>query len=285
MQEESSFDAAAAKAAHEKALERWKAQAAKAKTENKPAPRRPTDPLATRERRGGLGGLFNGKIAPLIPFAVRGILWYQGEANSTPSKAGYYRHQLPLLVADWRSRWGSELPFAWVQLPNFGGPGRDWPTVREAMLLSLKTPKTGMAITIDVGEEQDIHPKNKQEVGRRLALWALATVYGRTGIAASGPLLASHEIRGNEIMVSFQHTHGGLHSDGDLKGFTIAGKDRQWTPAQARIAGDRVIVSSPQVAEPVAVRYAWSNYPTCNLKNGAGLPASPFRTDDWPLTE
>ena len=273
-------DPALARAAHEKALERWRGLAEKARAEGKPAPRRPKDPVATRARQGGLGGLFNGKIAPLIPFAVRGVLWYQGEANSDPSKAVYYQYQLPLLIADWRARWGSDLPFAWVQLPNFGGPGRDWPVVREAMLKTLKTPKTGMAITIDIGEEKDIHPKNKQDVGKRLALWALADVYGRKDVVGSGPLPAGSEIKGREIVVSFRHA-AGLKSAGDVEGFTIAGEDRQWKQARARIDGERVVVSSPDVEKPAAVRYGWSNFPRCTLMNGAGLPASPFRTDDW----
>lgn len=282
VKEETAFDEAKAKADYEKALERWKTQVEKAKAENRQPPRRPTDPLATRSRRGGPGGLFNGKIAPLIPYAIRGVLWYQGEANSVPSKASYYQYQLPLLVTDWRQRWGSELPFAWAQLPNFGGPGRDWPTVREAMLKTLKLPKTGMGINIDIGEEKDIHPKNKQDVGKRLAMWALATVYQRPNVASSGPLPAAHEFRGREAIVTFKHIDGGLKADGELQGFQLAAKDQQWKPASARIDRDKVIVTSPDVEQPVALRYAWSNFPTCNLKNGAGLPATPFRTDDWP---
>ena len=229
-----------------------------------------------------VGGLFNGKIAPLVPYAVRGILWYQGEANSTPAKAPFYAAQLTVLITDWRARWGEELPFAWVQLPNFGGPGRDWPTVREAMLQTLALPRTGMAITLDIGEEKDIHPKNKQEVGRRLALWALGSVYGRKVEATSGPLPAGHEVRGGDIVLRFTHANGGLVAKGGtLAGFVVAGEDRQWKSAQARIEGDRVIVSSAEVPRPVAARYAWENFPACNLYNGAGLPASPFRTDTW----
>src|SRR6185436_18676384 len=158
-----------------------------------------------RARKANVGGLFNGKIAPLIPYKIRGALWYQGEANSTPAKAPYYLYQLPLLINDWRSRWGDEFPFAWVQLPNFRGAGRDWPTVREAMLKTLALPKTGMAITIDVGEENDIHPKNKQEVGHRLALWALGSVYGQSG-ETSGPLPAGVAASGKVLALSFKHT-------------------------------------------------------------------------------
>ncbi len=283
---ESEFDVAKAKQGYEKAVVRWKEQAAAAKAAGKAIPRRPRDPVAQRERKGGRGGLFNGKIAPLIPCAIRGAVWYQGEANSHPGKGLLYRYQLPLLVTDWRARWGEEFPFAWVQLPNFGREGEDWMLVREAMLKTLRLPKTGMAITIDIGETKDIHPKNKQDVGKRLALWALGTVYGQKVPATSGPLPAGHDLRGSEIAVSFAHCDGGLQAKGgELKGFDIAGEDRRWKPARAKIEGDKVIVSCAEVPRPVAVRYAWATDPECNLYNGAGLPASPFRTDDWPAAE
>jgi hypothetical protein len=189
---------------------------------------------------------------------------------------------LALLVRDWRTRWGTELPFAWVQLPNFVGAGRDWPIVREAMLKTLALPKTGMAITIDVGEANDIHPKDKQTVGHRLAQWALGSVYAQKVAATSGPLPAGHEIRGREMILRFRHTEGGLVAQGGpLTGFVVAGADRRWSPAQARLVGNTVVISAPDVPAPVAARYAWENFPTCNLYNGAGLPASPFRTDDW----
>ena len=240
--------------------------------------------MQRRERRGGPGGLFLGKIAPLIPFAMRGVVWYQGEANSQPGKGYLYRYQLPLLVSDWRQRWGEELPFAWVQLPNYQRDGEDWMLVREAMLKTLRLPRTGMAITVDIGESKDIHPKNKQDVGRRLARWALGDVYGHKETATSGPLPAGHEVHGADIVLSFTHCDGGLQAKGgELTGFVIAGADRQWKPATARIEGDQVIVSHPDVKQPVAVRYAWETNPTCNLFNGHGLPASPFRTDDWPI--
>ena len=236
-----------------------------------------------RNRRGGPGGLFNGKIAPLIPYALGGVVWYQGEANTRGGGGDDYSHQLPLLVTDWRSRWNDELPFAWVQLPNFVRPGEGWPRVREAMLKTLSLPRTGMAIAIDIGDPKNIHPKNKQEVGHRLALWALGDVYGRKVAATSGPLPAKHEVKGADVVVSFTHTNGGLAAKGgEVKGFVIAGEDRAWKPATARIEGDKVIVSSAEVKVPVAVRYAWEDNPECNLANGAGLPASPFRTDDWP---
>ena len=267
---------------YERALAHWQQAAKKARAEHQTVPRKPRDPAATLARKADVGGLFNGKIAPLIPYAIRGAIWYQGEANSMPEKAPYYQYQLPLLITDWRARWGYDFPFAWAQLPNFRAEGRDWPTVREAMLKTLVLPKTGMGINIDIGEEANIHPKNKQEAGRRLSLWALGTVYGQKVPATSGPLPAGHEIRDGEVVLRFTHTDGGLIAKGgELKGFVMAGADKTWKPAQARIEGDKVIVFSPDIKQPVAVRYAWENFPTCNLYNGAGLPASPFRTDDW----
>ena len=176
------------KANYQRALERYRKAAAQAKADGKPAPKKPRDPAALRARKGNIGGLFNGKIEPLIPYAIRGALWYQGEANSTPEKAQYYQYQLPLLISDWRKRWGYDFPFAWAQLPNFSGAGRDWPTVREGMLKTLALPNTGMGINIDIGDSKNIHPKNKQEVGRRLSLWALGTVYEKDVAAVSGPL-------------------------------------------------------------------------------------------------
>lgn len=251
--------------------------------EPQPPAKKAAKKAAATPPRATTGGLFNGKIVPLIPFAVRGILWYQGEANTTPAKTHLYQYHLPMLIRDWRARWGSEVPFAWVQLPNFSVADRIWPPVREAMLKTLALPKTGMAIAIDVGEEKDIHPKDKQTVGHRLALWALGTVYGQKVASTSGPLPAGHEIRGGEIVLRFTHADGGLVATGGgaLTGFVVAGEDRTWVPATARIVGNTVVVSAPGVAKPVAARYAWENFPTCNLANGAGLPASPFRTDDW----
>jgi sialate O-acetylesterase len=277
-QAEANFDPAAAKAKYERDLAAWQAAAKAAQAAGKKAGKKPQDPLATKARRGNVGGLYNGKIAPLVPYAIRGVIWYQGEANTMPGKAEFYQYQLPLLVQDWRARWGQELPFAWVQLPNFKGAGRDWPTVREAMLNTLALPKTGMAITIDVGEENDIHPKNKQAVGHRLALWALGTVYGQSG-ATSGPLPAGSRRSDKGLELSFKHADGGLVAkSGELRGFEIAGADGAWKPAQAAIVGDKVLVSSREVSAPTQARYAWTNFPDCNLFNGAGLPASPFRT-------
>ncbi len=275
------FDVAKAQAQYEKALARWKARAAQAKAAGQPIPRRPRNAADRHQQRGGPGGLFNGKLAPLVPYAIRGAIWYQGEANSQPGKGHLYQYQLPLLVKDWRVRWGEDFPFAWVQLPNFERPGEGWMLVREGMLKTLRLPHTGMAITTDIGDPKDIHPKNKQDVGRRLAFWALGDVYQKKDIATSGPLPTKHEIQGNKVIISFAHSDGGLKAKGGkLKGFVIAGADNQWKQAEAKIEGDTVIVSHPEVTKPIAVRYAWEANPKCNLYNGAGLPASPFRTDD-----
>ncbi|MCP5556163.1 MAG: sialate O-acetylesterase [Verrucomicrobiaceae bacterium] len=280
-----SFDPAQAPALHEKQLAIWKAAAEKAKASGAPfviPP--PKDPLAMYKLKGGPAGLFNGKVANLVPYTLRGMLWYQGEGNAK-SDPGLYHKQLSQLVTSWRALWNDEVPFAWVQLPNYTAPGEGWPRVRESMLKTLALPKTGMAITIDLGDAKDIHPKNKQDVGKRLALWALGTVYGKDVAAISGPLPAGSTISGNTITVSFNHTNGGLKSinGGVLTGFQIAAADQQWKTAEAKIVGESVVVSSAEVAQPVAVRYAWKDWPEYSLANGAGLPASPFRTDNWPV--
>jgi sialate O-acetylesterase len=252
-----------------------------AATKPKPSGNQGSRPAAA-EPKNPIGGLFNGKIAPLVPYSLRGFLWYQGEANTHPGKGTLYQKQLPLLVSDWRKCWKEDLPFAWVQLPNFNRPGEDWSLVREAMLKTLQLPKTGMAITVDIGDAKNIHPKNKQEVGRRLSLWALGTVYGIKVPSTSGPLPASHEIKDNTVAITFKHADGGLVAKGgELTGFLIAGEDRKWKSGLAVIDGDKVVISSNEVNKPTAVRYAWASVAICNLYNGAGLPASPFRTDAW----
>jgi hypothetical protein len=282
------FDEAQAMNRYEKQTEVWKNQVEKAKAAGKKPPQAPKKPVDPRLQPNHPANLFNGMIAPLIPYAIRGGIWYQGESNSNGQFAKLYATQLPLLIQDWRHRWGQgQFPFAWVQLPNFKKPSMDpgapsgWAVVREGMLRTLAVPHTGMAITIDVGDAANIHPKDKQTVGKRLARWARATVYGEK-IPSSGPLPAGHKINGAEIAISFTHAdHGLAAKDGELKGFAIAGADQKWVVAKARIAGDTVIVSSLEVPAPTAVRYAWADNPDCNLTNGAGLPASPFRTDDW----
>ena len=237
------------------------------------------------------GYLFDSRIVPLMPYGIRGVIWYQGEANSYTVHANLYGLQLATMITDWRKRWGYDFPFIAVQLPELGKAqvdpveesGRAF--VREGVLQSLSLPNTGMAVTLGTGEVGNNHPKNKQEAGRRLASWALATVYGKKDVAASGPLPAGHQVDGAKVIVTFTHTDGGLVvlKGGDLKGFAIAGDDQKWVWADAKIDGNTVIISSPSVPNPKAVRYAWAPNPAeANLANGAGLPASPFRTDGQP---
>jgi sialate O-acetylesterase len=229
--------------------------------------------------------LYNGMIAPLIPYAMRGVIWYQGENNARTSKGApdipqckLYRTLFPTLIADWRSKWGlGDFPFLYVQIAPFKGMP---PEIREAQLLTLpKATNTAMTVITDHGDAQDIHPAEKEPVGQRLALAARALAYGEK-IEFSGPLYDTLKIDGNRAIVSFRHTGTGLvANDGELKGFTIAGVDGKFTPAKAEISGDTVTVSSDQVSAPVAVRYGWSDVPDVNLFNKEGLPASPFRTD------
>lgn len=280
------YDPATAQAEYVKALEQWTNNVAKLKTEGKPIPPKPQLREDPRLFKNYPANLFNGMIAPIIPYAIRGAIWYQGENNTANNLARLYSVQLPLLIQDWRQRWDEgDFPFAWVQLPNFQAPAKapveinNWSVVREAMLQSLAVTNTGMAITMDVGDPKNIHPKNKQAVGHRLALWALADVYGQPG-PSSGPLPTGWQFDGGQVVVSFSHTDGGLVAHGgELKGFAITGADHHWVYAQARIQGNQVIVTSPEVKAPVAVRYDWATNPDGNLFNGAGLPASPFRTD------
>ncbi len=278
------WDETKAMAGYEKQMLAWKEKAKIAKAAGKQVPRAPKKPVDPRLDSHHPANLYNAMIAPLVPFPIRGAVWYQGESNANDLTAALYGAQLKALILDWRKQWGAEFPFAWVQLPNFNASDRNWPLVREGMLQTLSVPKTGMATTMDIGEPADIHPKNKQDVGTRLALWALGSVYGQKVASTCGPLPAGHAIKGGEVVCSFSHTEGGLTAKGcELKGFVIAGADQKWLPANAKIAGDTVVVSHPEVKAPVAVRYAWAANPECNLFNGAGLPASPFRTDTFDL--
>lgn len=230
--------------------------------------------------------LFNAMINPLIPFGIKGFLWYQGESNAW---AAYdYRKMFPLLITDWRQRWGQgDLPFLYVQLANFKEvvplPSEsEWAELREAQTLTLRTPNTAMACIIDIGEANNIHPLNKQEVGRRLALQANKLVY-KQNVIASGPQYDRFRRDDNRVRIRFTNTGSGLSTkDGkDVTGFAIAGSDRRFHWAKATIEGNEVVVYSDKVPLPEAVRYAWADNPECNLVNSAGLPAIPFRTDDW----
>jgi len=276
------FDATKATAVYEKQVAAWKIAVDKAKAAKSELPRKPYEPIAMRKFKGGPAGLYNGKVANLAPYTLRGMLWYQGEGNA--GNAGLYDKQLSQLVTSWRTLWSDEVAFAWVQLPNYrDSDSESWPRIRESMMKVLALPKTGMAITLDIGDPKDIHPKNKQDVGLRLSYWALATVYGKKVPAVSGPLPSGSKVEGASLRVSLQHAAGLKTRDGGaLRGFHIAGADKVWKNASARIEGTEVVLSSPEVAAPVAARYAWAENPDCNLVNGAGLPATSFRTDDWP---
>jgi sialate O-acetylesterase len=233
------------------------------------------------------GVLYNGMLAPVAPLALTGAIWYQGEANA--ARAFQYRKLLPAMIADWRKLFGQgDFPFYIVSLPAFGQrrdmPGDDaWAELREAQALTARTsPNSGLAVTIDTGDAGDIHPKDKKEVGERLALCALAGQYGRR-VSAIGPTFESMETLPGALKLHFKNTDGDLAVKGSKLGeFAVAGEERHWFWAEAKIDGNIIIVSSPKVPNPKAVRYAWQSNPMATLFNGAGLPAVPFRTDDWP---
>jgi sialate O-acetylesterase len=233
--------------------------------------------------------LFNAMIYPLIPFTIQGVIWYQGESNA--GRAFQYRKAFPLMITDWRKHWNEpNLPFYFVQLSSFGSAnansnnGSSWAELREAQAMTLSLPNTGLAVTTDIGNPVDIHPKNKQEVGRRLAAVALHDVYKEEG-EYTGPVYQSMEIKDNKIILSFTHTGNGWFAKdtyGYIKGFEIAGSDHKFQFAKAEIDGDKIIVYQKNVERPVAVRYGWADDASeANLFNDKLYPVAPFRTDDW----
>jgi sialate O-acetylesterase len=284
------FDATAAdinniKAKYKEAMQKYNAVVPQLKAEGKTLPPRPEEPIGPGHPYSPTG-LYNGMIVPIMPYGIRGAIWYQGESNA--GRAYQYRTLFPAMIKNWRDVWGQgDFAFLFVQLANFmqarPEPGQsEWAELREAQLMTLSKPSTGMAVIIDIGEANDIHPKNKQDVGKRLALWALAKTYGKN-MVYSGPIYKSMKVEGNKIVLSFDNIGGGLVAKGDtLKGFAIAGSDKKFVWADAKIEGDTVVVSSDNVATPAAVRYAWADNPVCSLYNKEGLPATPFRTDKWP---
>ncbi len=227
--------------------------------------------------------LYNGMIHPILPFAIQGAVWYQGEGNA--NRAFQYQKELPNLIQDWREHWGYEFPFYFCQLPNFIAPTKNtWAELREAQSMALSVPNTGQAVLIDLGDPNNIHPRNKKEVGFRMALVALAKTYKKE-IPYSGPVFESMKVEGDKIRVTLQFTESGLitkPANSTLEGFVICGENHQWVPAEAKIDGSTVLVSSPTVPNPIALRYGWADNPTCNLYNGAGFPTAPFRTDKLP---
>jgi sialate O-acetylesterase len=292
-------------ASYAAAMKEWNDAVKQAVAAGQPPPPRPQPthpmPKAPQPPQGGSGTptvLFNTMIAPIIPYSIKGVIWYQGESNAG---AGIeYRTLFPRMITDWRDRWSEgNFPFLFVQLANLNAPQvkpseGGWALLREAQLMTLALPDTGMAVAVDIGNPTDIHPKDKIDVAQRLFLAARHVAYGET-LVYSGPIYDSMKVDGNKIRLTFKDTGSGLQmstppwtptgipvpTPTELKGFAIAGDDKNFVWANAVIDGNQVVVSSDQVAAPVAVRYDWATNPPGNLYNKEGLPASPFRTDDW----
>ena len=285
-QEERQYPQALAR--YERALAQWEK---KSKAAGKDLPRKPRPP-----GRGSPGhhhtpaALYNAMIAPLTPYAIRGAIWYQGENNGGRGLGLEYRRLFAAMIEDWRREWAlGDFPFLYVQLANYArvNEAGNWPELRESQAAALGLANTGMAVTIDIGQSNDIHPRNKQDVGGRLALAARAIAYGERDLVYSGPLYRQMTTEGVEARLWFDHVGGGLEASrkelngGELEGFVIAGPDGRFVPARARIDDETVLVASPEVTDPAAVRYGWENDPPASLFNKEGLPASPFRTDSW----
>ncbi len=276
-------DSPAIKAKYDANLAAWKAEQTAANTAGakfaKPAPRAPQG-----ARPQDLpSGLFNGMINPLVPYALRGAIWYQGESNANSERTKEYHTLFSTMITGWRKDFAQgDFPFYWVQLANFGNPAEtNWAFLREAQTQTLALPATGQAVIIDIGNQKDIHPRNKKDVGRRLARLALARDYGLK-IVDSGPVFAQADHEGAGYRVSFTHTDGGLIApQNGLGGFELAGEDKVFHPADAALEKNTVLVTCAAVPAPVAVRYAWRNAPLAGLFNKEGLPAAPFRTDTW----
>jgi sialate O-acetylesterase len=278
-----------AKADYPAKLEEWKAAVAKAKADGKPAPQQPANPDGLMNGNHRPANIYNGVLKPTIGYGMRGAIWYQGESNAP--RAYQYRDLFPLMISSWRKEWGiGDFPFYWVQLADYKAeklePGEsDWAELREAQTMTMsKLPNTGEAVIIDIGEGKDIHPKNKQDVGKRLARWALARDYG-VSVPYHSPQYKSMEKKDGKIVVTLDYAPGGLRpfDVNELRGFAIAGEDKKFVWAQAKIVGlNQIEVWSDQIREPVAVRYAWADNPICNVFSAEGLPLTPFRTDDWP---
>ncbi len=295
----------------EKSKREWEVAAKKAKEAGQPEPPQPKEAFPRPANPGNVGtttSLFNGMINPLIPFAIKGVIWYQGESNSYNGKE--YGILFPNMIKDWREKWGQQspqgsaasggdFPFLFVQIAGYGVSAGDgsrgtWAVLRDGQSKALALPNTAMAVAIDVGDKKDIHPKNKIPVAQRLALAAKHVAYGQD-LVYIGPTYDSMKAEGKNLRIAFKNTGSGLiisaappmpgapeaAAPTELKGFEIAGADRKWFVAKAVIDGASVLVSCDQVSEPVAVRYAWGDYPQCSLYNKEGLPAVPFRTDDW----
>jgi sialate O-acetylesterase len=276
---------------NKKAFEDREAEIAKAKAEGKEPPKPLHNPDWDLYGNARPGNIYNGALLPTIGYGIRGVVWYQGESNA--GRAYQYRNLFPLMIQTWRDLWSQgDFSFYWVQLADFMSEKPEpadsaWAELREAQTMTLKKlPKTGEAVIIDIGEGKDIHPRNKLDVAKRLARWALAKDYG-ISVPCQSPTYKAMEKQGNKIVLTFDHVDGGFRpfDVDEPRGFDIAGADRKFVRARAKVvAPDKIEVWSDAVADPVAVRYAWADNPVCNLYSNAGLPATPFRTDDWPGT-
>ncbi len=270
---------------YNKQLADWRAESERSEADGKILPAPPEPPKDPRADPALPSALFNGMVNPLTPYTIRGVIWYQGESNT--DRPFQYRKLFPAMVQDWRQAWGEgDFPFLFVQIANWGVHTLKWrwPELREAQSMTLSLPKTAMAVTIDIGDGSDIHPRDKQDVGYRLSLAAQGSAYGHD-IVYSGPIYKSMDIEGGAIRLHFSYSDGGLTAKSlsiiSVSGFEVAGEDHKFVGADAKIDGDTVVVSSGEVPHPVAVRYAWGMNPRPSIYNHAGLPASPFRTDHW----
>ena len=281
----------AAKEKYEADLAAWKIKAAAAKAAGKPAPRGPSSPDSTLSGNQRPGNIFAGVVHPTLGYGMKGVIWYQGESNA--GRAWEYAQLFPYMIEQWRAEWGQgDFPFYWVQLadylPEVDQPGEsNWAELRESQTKTLSLPNTGEAVIIDLGEANDIHPKNKYDVAARLVRWALAKDYGMETIEPQSPTYRNLNITDNKAALTFDHIAGGLRTVdvNDVRGFAVCGEDRKWVRANAKITGaDSIEVWSEEVSAPVAVRYAWANNPVCNVYSRIGLPLTPFRTDDFPMT-
>ena len=291
-----SYTPESAKAKYEKKLAEWNKKVSQATNNKKRKPRKPqlqTDPQLDQNYPGNL---YNGMLYPLIPYAIKGAIWYQGENNSKSiASAKHYRYQLTQMIKSWQKSWEWEFPFYCVQLPNYKSPQSQpveknniWPFIRESFIFTTKNaPNTFTICTIDLGEAKDIHPKNKQDVGKRMASTILNKTFGKN--TPTTPIMKSYEITDDKFIINFDYSGSGLLAKGGkLKAFAIAGEDKQFVWADAVIVNkngiESVVVSSSAVKKPVAVRYGWADNPVnCNLYSKEGFPASPFRTDNWEL--
>ena len=289
------FDLGAAEASYKKQMAAWEKIRSSNRAEKDPKkrrklPRKPQRPRPPALNPSRAASIYNGMIHPWASYAMKGVIWYQGESNASRAKA--YETLFPLLIMDWRKRWDAEMPFYFAQLANFKSPttrpGQEssWAELQNAQRLTLRLPKTGMAVINDVGAANDIHPRNKKTVGERLSRWALNRDYDQKDLVVSGPLYREFKVEEGQIRITFDNAGGLTTSDGKNPArFEIAGEDRIWRWAEVALDGESAIVSSEEVPNPVAVRYAWASNPKgANLVNGAGLPASLFRTDSWKLS-